>query len=328
MRKRIILSYDYELFFGNRSGTVVRTLVEPTNLLMDAMERYGLRGNFFIDYLMFKQLETVQGRQAETDLQMLKEQVRDMVRRGHRIELHLHPHWIDAKYNGDGTWDFSDYRHYSLSSLGEEIIVNMFKEGADYLNALAREVIPEYRICAFRAGGWAVQPFEKIKKGFLAADIKIDSSVAYGVHDKNQYSYYDFTCAPQADMWHFENDVCQQQNDGSFVEIPITTITRTFFNKLADLFMRKTTRQLDCVTDGTHSRQDIVSLRKRKMNNRSLMTFSGHSPLTVVMNLLSVKSSLCVLIDHPKDYTPSNVTSIKWLGRLTNSTTYIDYLKL
>ena len=37
MKKRIILSYDYELFFGDRSGTVQKSLIEPTNQLLDAM---------------------------------------------------------------------------------------------------------------------------------------------------------------------------------------------------------------------------------------------------------------------------------------------------
>lgn len=89
----------------------------------------------------------------------MKEQVKDMVRRGHRIELHLHPHWIDAKYNGDGTWDYTDYTHYSLYSLDEDVRSRMFRDGTIYLTKLAREVDPDYTICAFRAGGWTIQPF-------------------------------------------------------------------------------------------------------------------------------------------------------------------------
>ena len=51
-KKTIILSYDYELFFGDRSGTVLKSIVEPTNKLMDVMGQNGFRGNFFVDYLM------------------------------------------------------------------------------------------------------------------------------------------------------------------------------------------------------------------------------------------------------------------------------------
>lgn len=326
-KKSIILSFDYELFFGFHSGTVMKSIIEPTNLLLDSMERNGLHGNFFIDYLMFKYLELIQEQCAQNDLKLLKGQVRDMVRRGHRIELHLHPHWIDAKYNGDGTWNYSNFTHYSLSSLDEDTIIGMFKEGADYLNALAREEIPDYTICAFRAGGWAVQPFDKIRRGFLAAGIKIDSSVAAGMYGSNQYSYFDFTSAPQSESWSFENDVCKEHDGGQFIEIPITTVKRTLFNKITDLLMRKATSKLTKITDGTHDRSDIATKKKQKISNNCMMTFSGHSPLTVVLNLLSIKSSLCVLIDHPKDFTLSNKLSIQWLGRLMTSTTYKDYLR-
>ena len=49
MQKRILLSFDYELFFGIRSGTVYNTLIVPTNKLLDFMDLYNLKGNFFVD---------------------------------------------------------------------------------------------------------------------------------------------------------------------------------------------------------------------------------------------------------------------------------------
>lgn len=94
-KKKIILSYDYELFFGDQSGTVEKTLIEPTDKMMAAMESVRARGNFFIDYLMFKYLEQNQDERSIHDLNLLKNQVKDMVKRGHRIELHLHPHWVN-----------------------------------------------------------------------------------------------------------------------------------------------------------------------------------------------------------------------------------------
>lgn len=327
-RKQVIFSFDYELFFGERSGTVSKTLIEPTNMLMDCLESVGARGNFFIDYLMFREMEKLNDERIISDLRLLKDQVRDMVRRGHRIELHLHPHWTDAKYNGDGTWDYSNYSHYSLSSLAEDTIVTMFKDGADYLNTLAREVILDYKICAFRAGGWAIQPFEKLKQGFLAADIKIDSSVAYGVHGKNQYSFYDFRNAPNKQMWRFEDDVCKDKRDGHFLEIPISAVKRTFFNKVTDAVMRRLSSNLNVITDGTHDRNDLViAPQKHNLNNVTMLTMSRHSPLTALLNLASVKTEICVMIDHPKDFTMSNTTSIKWCAKMAKSTMYIDYLK-
>ena len=152
-KKKVIFSFDYELFFGVKSGTVQKTLIEPTNMLLDRMESVEARGNFFLDYLMFERLEQLDDERAKSDLKLLKDQVRDMVRRGHRIELHLHPHWIDAKYNGDGTWDYTNYTHYSLYSLSKEEVERQFRDGVSYLTNLAREIDSDYRIVAFRAGG-------------------------------------------------------------------------------------------------------------------------------------------------------------------------------
>ena len=52
-KKKVIFSYDYELFFGIMSGTVQKTLIEPTNLLLDCMESVSARGNFFIEPLQY-----------------------------------------------------------------------------------------------------------------------------------------------------------------------------------------------------------------------------------------------------------------------------------
>ena len=186
-KKKIILSYDYELFFGDRSGTVVKSLIEPTNLLLNAMDSVGFKGNFFVDWQMLKYLKEANTERTLADYQLIVDQLKDMVCRGHRIELHIHPHWVDAKYNGDGTWDFFEFRHYSLNSFSEQEIVDMFVEGTNLLTNIAREVDSDYKIVAFRAGGWAVQPFDKLKKGFQKAGIKIDSSVARGAYGKNKY---------------------------------------------------------------------------------------------------------------------------------------------
>ena len=77
---------------------------------------------------MLKYLKEENTERTLSDYNLIKNQLKDMVRRGHRIELHIHPHWVDAKYNGDGTWDFSEFRHYSLNSFSEDEITEMLSE--------------------------------------------------------------------------------------------------------------------------------------------------------------------------------------------------------
>ena len=320
--RTIILSYDYEIFFGDKSGTIEKTLIVPTNFLLNKMDELEIKGNFFIDYLMLKYLRKVDTERTNRDIQLIETQIKDIVRRGHRIELHLHPHWIDAQYNGDGTWNFQNYTHYALSSLGESVVINMFKEGTAYLNNLAQEVEPGYTICAFRAGGWAIQPFHKIKKGFLEANIKIDSSISYGAYGKNQYSYFDFLDAPNKVMYRFEDDVCNEVADGRFCEIHISSFHRNIFYRIIDKVHRILSKRLSPIADGSHRRQDLKYVKRK--NNIAMMTLSKISPISVILSSLLSKKEMLVFIDHPKDFTFSSLCSIRFLSYFFNTTTYYN----
>ncbi len=324
---KIIFSFDYELFFGIRSGTVLKSLIQPTNQLMTAMEQNGFRGNFFVDYMMLDKLEKQEDNQSRIDLRLIKEQLRDMVRRGHRIELHLHPHWIDAKYNGDGTWDFSNFIHYSLSSLDEKNIIELFTAGKNYLTNLVNDICPNYKLCAFRAGGWAVQPFDKLKRAFIEAGITIDSSVARGAYGKNQFSSFDFTppLLPQKTYYRFSTDVCVENVNGPFLEIPITSYTRhTFPYRIIDKMIRIFTSSIDCKTDGTHKRYDLI--REKRASRLSMMTMCRISTFCAILSYLLNRKKLTVFIDHPKDFTISTISTIKQLSKLAQSTTYMELL--
>jgi hypothetical protein len=326
-RKQVILSFDYELFFGYKSGTVLKTLIEPTNLLLDYLEENHFKGNFFIDYLMFREMEKIDDERCASDLKLLKDQVLNMIRRGHRIELHLHPHWIDAKYNYDGTWDFSNYVHYSLSSFDINTITLLFNEGVQYLNKLASEISHGYKVCAFRAGGWAVQPFEKLRRGFEQSSIKIDSSVASGAYGKNQFSFFDFTKAPSKDYWRFSDNVCEPEVDGKFLEVPITSFHRGFLYRAIDFLSRRCFSTLKPITDGTHMRYDLKEMPHPKNSlDVAMMTMSRLSPLSVILAFLRCKHDIITYIDHPKDFSMSVKTSMAWISMFSKSITYNDLL--
>ena len=336
IKRNIIFSYDYELFFGEKSGTVQKSIIEPTNLLMDVMEEKGFRGNFFVDYLMFRELEKLSGEQVQRDLQMLKDQIRDMVRRGHRIELHLHPHWIDAKYNGDGTWNFDNYSHYSLSSLDEETIVDMFKTGTTYLTILAREVDPDYRIVAFRAGGWAVQPFDKLKRAFLESGIIIDSSTSFGLYKYMKDSYYDFRSMPDKAVYRFEDDVCKEVADGRFIEVPITSRHLPIMFFVYDAICRKIDRKRKPLSDGTHYRKNPHEEKKsfstkllEKMDNsyKTMLNFSFLSSASRSYFYWTLKNDTICFIDHPKDVCMRSISGIEFLPKDFKSINYMDILQ-
>lgn len=325
--KKVLLSYDYELFFGERSGTVQNTLIEPTSIILNAMDAAGLKGTFFVDWLMLKYLALENDERAHQDYDRIVNQLKDIVCRGHRIELHVHPHWVDARYNGDGTWNFEDFTHYSLQSFTEEEVTRMFVDGTDLLTGIAREVDPDYKIVAFRAGGWAIQPFDKVKKGFLEAGIKVDSSVAYGVFAYNKYSFYDFRNAPKADLYRFDDDVCVPSKNGQFIEVPIASYHRAFINKIFDKPTNMFSDKLQFLADGTHYREeDARYVKEHPLGEKTYLGMLGFrtNPINMIINLYRQPRNLVCYIDHPKDITGMTATNIKTLGKVASTVLYSD----
>lgn len=326
MKKNIILSYDYELFFGDRSGTVLKTLIEPTNLLLDQFEKSNLRATFFIDYLMIKHLNQNTDKQSLLDLNLIENQIKDIIKRGHRIELHIHPHWVNAKYNGDGTWDYSDFSHYSLNRFTKDEITQMFVEGCEILHSIARTVVPDYQIVAFRAGGWAIQPFYLLKEAFLFTGIRIDSSTSYGIMNDNKYSYYNFMSIPRKSIYRFEDDIEKECVNGSFIEVPISSYYRFIFYKLADRITKHCSLKMMVYTDGTHFRKSDQLKAKLHFFNRSMFSITCVSTITAVISALLSRKRLLVYIDHPKDFTMATLDSLRIISQYVNSITYRDLL--
>lgn len=328
-KQQVILSFDYELFFGDRSGTVQKTLIEPTNIILDAMDSVGFKGNFFVDWQMLKYLKEEGTERTNIDYDLIEKQLLDIVRRGHRIELHIHPHWVDAKYNGDGTWDFSDFTHYSLNSFTIDEIVVIFREGYNLLTSIARKVDPSYTLCAFRAGGWAVQPFDKVKHGLDAVGIKLDSSVMPGFKITCQHSKCDFldSIENKFGFFHYSDNVCREDCAGHYIEVPITTIIPGFFYKLVRKVSKLLGMNFNSLADGTHVRSKDKPDLWEVPEGRSIATFSSCNPICAAIIPFYSNSDVVCFIDHPKDVSKYTAAGITLLGHFfSESLLYRDII--
>ena len=330
-RKKIILSYDYELFFGDMSGTVQKSIIEPTYKILNALESVGLKGSFFVDWQMLKYLREANTERTKEDLKLITEQLHDIVYRGHRIELHIHPHWVDAKYNGDGTWNFSDFSHYMLSTFNEVEITSMFVEGCNLLNNIAREVEPNYSIIAFRAGGWAVQPFPMLKEAFRASGIKIDSSTSFGAFNLKEDQKYDFRKMPKKAVYRFSEDVTIEDAKGEFIEVPISSYKQNFVLKMIRK-LKERRGMLERSTDGVHTRvndplkiNNNPSLIERLINSYPTMFSHSQFPAEniLIASFFHRDDVICV-IDHPKDFSKETVRGIKAMRHVGRACTYLD----
>lgn len=225
----VYLTLDYEIYFGRKSGTASRCILEPTRELMEIARRTGARMTFFIDtgYLLKLEQFRTENRELDDDHHLITSQIRELVAGGHDCQLHIHPHWEDTVYR-QGQWHM-DVSRYKLADFSGEDIMRIVTAGSDYLQQLTGKPVTTYR-----AGGWCLQPFEKVRPAFIANNIRLDSTVFPGGFQHSPEYFYDFRNCPPYDYWRFSNDLCSEDKSGEFCELPISSrvYSPLFFWKL------------------------------------------------------------------------------------------------
>ena len=196
----IYLTLDYEIYFGEQHGSVTKCIIEPVNRLREISKRTGVLMTYFIDigHVIALERNIPKFPELKIDLDLLIKNIKDLVNEGNDCQLHIHPHW----------------------------------ETSTYKNKL--ESITKLPVNSFRAGGWCLQPFSKIKDVFIQTEIKIDSTVFPEGKSNSKYYFYDFTNCPKKSNWKFSNNLCEEDENGDFLELPISSYNYSplFFWKL------------------------------------------------------------------------------------------------
>lgn len=223
---RIYLTLDYELFMGNKTGTVENCLIKPTNKLLTVLDKYNVKATFFVDAAYLYQLDKLKFSYStlNRDYDSIVKQLRDLSKMGHDIQLHIHPQWYYAKYDGC-EWNLSS-SPYKLSDMEERDCFDLFHKS----KILLEQIIGK-NVCAFRAGGYSIQTFNNLPKLFSDNDIKIDSSALSMKSSEGLYQVYDYSNVKSGFYYSFYDDVSKPSNTGPFIEIPITT------SKICPLFV-------------------------------------------------------------------------------------------
>ncbi|MFL5765641.1 MAG: hypothetical protein ACJ77K_16975 [Bacteroidia bacterium] len=225
----IYITLDYEIYFGEQHGTVDKCIIYPTSELIRVAEKHDVRFSFFVDCGFILKLDEFRKKfpVLEDDYRKITEQVKYLSETGHDVQLHIHPHWEDSRY--DGTKWIIDTKRYKLTDFSEAEIGEIVKR---YKTVLAD--LTGRKIFAYRAGGWCMQPFSKLKSAFIANGITLDSSVFRSGYNVSAPYYYDFRNVPEKDIYRFENEPDEETADGRFTELPISSIRNSplFFWRL------------------------------------------------------------------------------------------------
>lgn len=212
----ILLTYDYELFFGESSGSIEKCQIKPTNDLLNLAKGKEVFFTFFVDVGQLIAFEKYP--ELKDDLERLKEQINDIIESGHDVQLHIHPHWENAVYK-NGNWEMNISGHYKLADHSEEEIKRIVVSYKRYLDQLIGR-----KTTVYRAGGWCIQPFELLAEVFKEEGLLFDSSVIPGDFMETTEYAIDFRDAPDKGKYNFENDVCVEEESGTFTEYPISSL--------------------------------------------------------------------------------------------------------
>lgn len=320
--KKVILTFDYELALGSDSGTAKKCILEPTEIILSLFKKYNAAGIFFIDAAYLLTLK----KNKHKDFQGVANQITEIVKSGNDIGLHLHPQWLDAYPINNDRWGFKSHKKYRLHYLSDNELDKMFKESIHLLEKIAGNSGKKYKINAFRAGGWSIQPFRMIKKYFVKNHILFDFSVNPGLSSQEKsISYFDFTKAPKdLSFWKFEDDPCLPKNDGSFIEIPVTTLKVEKLDLWINYyFYRKKEKSYnDGKTIYSEKNTDIAKKINKLISDLFSNVYATISPdgLTDKYFIKFIekfekydKRDLLALVCHPKNLADSSIRNLEFI---------------
>jgi hypothetical protein len=217
----IIFTLDYEIH-GNGDGSPYELMVEPTSRLINLFEKYGAKLTIMADVaeiLKFREYKERVGRD-DFHYDAIVGQLKDAIRRGHDVQLHLHCSYFNARFES-GKWT-QDWSEYNFAGLSEQRLNEVVRIGKDFLEEQLRPIDDSYRCDVFRAANWAVSPSQNVVRALIKNGFRIDSSVfKYG--RREGIVSFDYSHAPSNLVpWKVdEKDICQRDQQGRLLEVPI-----------------------------------------------------------------------------------------------------------
>jgi hypothetical protein len=317
---KLILTFDYELFLGKRSGTVDNCLIIPTNHLLELFSKYNIQTLFFIDTVYLMRMELLSNTEArvKNDFRKIRNQLVEIVKQGHYVFHHIHPHWLDAKYmKSENQWDLSDTSKLTFDKISEEEQNRIMSYSDSFLNEIYKEASSDKKPFGYRAGGLFIQPFIKIKPFFEKYNIKYEFSVVPETKRNDEINSFDFSVSPKERPYSFMNDVGFEMKEGDFVEFPISSIeiknTAKILNGLYYRIMKKR-KEMKPFGDGL-SISSTINMKKNQQKDYFRMKIPSSveilNPCLLSLYKNKIKTSdYFQILSHPKLISPMSLKQL------------------
>jgi len=221
--------------------------------LLTIFERHGRRSTFMVEVMQQLTFRREQERRAQLKrfADAWDDNVRDAFKRGHDIQLHIHPQWSESEFE-DGEWRLSG--DWSLLNYEPEAAGKMIAAGKSYLENLLQPLDPDYRCVAFRSGSSVIAPSPFILNLLVDQGIVFDLSIVGGLSANTRKVRFDYTeCDEDFLPFYPQMTDARRMSDkteriicvpifhftGSRKRVTIQTVSKVW-DKLRDRFAAKT----------------------------------------------------------------------------------------
>lgn len=306
MLVNILLTFDYELFFGSDSGSVAKCMLEPTHDLLKIAEGRNVHYTFFVDvgYL----INSEQIPELQTERNSVLKQLKEILSKGHDIQLHIHPHWEKASYE-NGQWKMNADTHYRLNNFELEEAIEIIKKYKAKLESYISKPVTVYR-----AGGWCIQPFEPLADTFREIGLVADSSVIPGFRLVTDQYAVDFRNVDSDESYRFSTDVTLKDPKGFMTEYPITSYRYSplfFWSLYLKGRMNKGEHKMigdgNFISHGSKKLQQLLSYTTGHLSTDGYYATKLKAGLESALNLGLEEM---VVIGHPKGNTKYSVKKL------------------
>jgi len=328
---KIVLTLDYELFFGQKTGSVSKSIVDATERLVTVLDEFNIKAVFFVDVGFLKQLDYYRSDhpELEKDYQLISDQLKQLSNEEHDLQLHVHPHWEDSRYH-DGKWKI-DAKRYKLSDWSTERVDDIVTE---YKGILEQFAINN-SVFAYRAGGFCIQPFDKIKAALKKNDIWLDSTVFEGGGNESKTHSFSFQNMPSQSEWKFGDDPLEVDENGNFLEIPISScrVSPLFYWKLALTRLMKDSRHQSFGDGNSLPKTKKWLIKKLSIPSTICASIDGfkvtHLNKAFVQEKRKHPDGNFVIIGHPKALTEYSLNEFrKFIANNISDHTFCTFSEL
>lgn len=229
---QLVLSLDYEIF-GNGSGDVMRDVIRPTARLLDICERHGAKLTIMFEvgeYWAFERYDA----QLQQDLgyspsEAMTTQATEAIKRGHDVQLHLHPWWIGATIEHNRWRLHPEYKRITDLpnglGCGQDLfsVIGVLCKGKQTLEMIARPGRQDYDCLAYRAAMFWGQPSGEVIRDLKTAGFVADSSVISGLYEATPVpTDYRQAVSAAGYWWTSGEDISQVgPRGGHIIEFPV-----------------------------------------------------------------------------------------------------------